>query len=91
MPREDIPPERRVLSDEMIEKRVVEILSRSGPMTTDEIERIMLERDDCRDSMAKHLAKMRYRGLIRGEISEEGRWLWSLPRETGMGERPAGR
>ena len=63
------------------EAYVIELLTRRGPMTTMDIEReAASRRRRCPDQTVLFLTKMKAKGLIRGEVSQERRgWLWSLP------------
>lgn len=79
-PMRDLPEGERKLGEAQIVESILRILRERSPRTTLEIEAIMRRRDDCRDSMAKHLAKMRYRRQIEGRLdTARGTWVWSLP------------
>jgi hypothetical protein len=79
-PMRDLPAEERKLTETQIVGAILRILEERSPRTTLEIEALMRRRDDCRDSMAKHLAKMRYRKQVSGALDERrGTWVWSLP------------
>jgi hypothetical protein len=79
-PMRDLLAEQRKLSDAQIVDAILRILKERSPRTTLEIEAIMRRRDDCRDSMAKHLAKMRFRKLVTGALDgRHGTWVWALP------------
>jgi repressor of nif and glnA expression len=53
------------------------------PLTTKEIEEIVQGKGkQCPDSAVRFLAKMRYKGLIMGELSLENRgWIWWIEKE----------
>lgn len=58
---------------------IISLLSKSvAPLTTRMIEEIVQgEGKQCPDSAVRFLAKMRYRGLIEGQLSKEHRgWIW---------------
>lgn len=63
------------------ESFVIELLARNGPMTTRDVEQeASSEGRRCPDQTVLFLTKMKSRGLIRGDVSQERRgWLWSLP------------
>jgi hypothetical protein len=63
------------------EAYVVGLLEARGPMTTMDIEREAASGGRrCPDQTVLFLTKMKSKGLIRGEVSQERRgWLWSLP------------
>jgi len=63
------------------EAYVVRLLTERGPMTTMEIEQEAANgRRRCPDQTVLFLTKMKAKGLIRGDVSQERRgWLWSLP------------
>lgn len=71
----------RVMTSSEAEDYVVRLLRGRGPMTTMEIEREAAGGGlRCPDQTVLFLTKMKGRGLIRGEVSQERRgWLWSLP------------
>lgn len=56
-------------------------LLEKGPMTTMDIERASASAGRrCPDQTVLFLTKMRGKGLVKGEVSQERRgWLWSLP------------
>lgn len=63
------------------ESFVIAILRSRGSLTTMEIELLAAAQEKkCPDQTVIFLTKMRRKGLIRGEVSQEKRgWLWSLP------------
>jgi len=71
----------KVMTSSEAEALVVQTLSDNGPMTTMEIERTAASSGRrCPDQTVLFLTKMKAKGLIRGEVSQERRgWLWSLP------------
>ncbi len=78
-PMRDLPAAERKLTEAQIVDSILRILREKGERTTLEIEAVMRRRDDCRDSMAKHLAKMRFRKLIQGTLHPStGTWVWRL-------------
>jgi len=68
----------RVLSESEAERYVIELLRSRGPMTTSEIESLARkEGKRCPDETVLFLNKLRTKGKIRGEISQEKRgWVW---------------
>ncbi|MGD9963230.1 MAG: hypothetical protein AB7S97_04950 [Thermoplasmata archaeon] len=74
-------PAVKVMTQPEAEATVLRLLSEAGQMTTMEIERAAASVGRrCPDQTVLFLTKMRRRGLIRGEVSQERRgWLWSLP------------
>jgi len=79
-PMRDLPESERKLTEAQIIESILRILRERSPRTTLEIEAMMRRRDDCRDSMAKHLAKMRFRKFVAGTLDvKKGTWVWSLP------------
>lgn len=63
------------------ERMVIGLLEENGPMTTKEVEESAARSGRrCPDQTVLFLTKMKGKGLIRGEVSQERRgWLWSLP------------
>ena len=63
------------------EEFVLSLLRERGPLTTMQIEKLARkEHKRCPDQTVIFLAKMRRRGLIKGEASVEKRgWLWWVP------------
>jgi hypothetical protein len=58
---------------------IISILSKAvSPLTTQVIEEIVQgEGKQCPDSAVRFLAKMRYKGLIKGKLSKKHRgWIW---------------
>lgn len=70
-----------VMTPPEAEELVLRMLAENGPMTTKDIEKAASEsRRRCPDQTVLFLTKMKRKGLIRGEVSQERRgWLWSLP------------
>jgi hypothetical protein len=63
------------------EEFVVELLRRSGPLTTMQIEVAARRRDKrCPDQTVLFLTKMKKKGIVKGEVSLERRgWIWWIP------------
>ncbi|HDP96991.1 MAG TPA: hypothetical protein ENN25_04775 [Euryarchaeota archaeon] len=70
----------KTLTEPDAERFVIELLRMRGPMTTREIEEIaQKEGKRCPDETVLFLTKLRSKGIIKGEISEERRgWVWSI-------------
>lgn len=70
----------RVLSETEAERFVINLLRERGPMTTKDIESNAREKGKrCPDETVLFLTKLRSRGKIKGEISQEKRgWVWWL-------------
>jgi len=70
----------RVLSESEAERFVVNLLKAHGQMTTKDIESNAREEGKrCPDETVLFLTKLRSRGTIKGEISQEKRgWVWRL-------------
>ena len=68
----------RTLSESEAERYVIGMLREQGPMTTKQIEVSAREEGKrCPDETVLFLTKLRSRGKIRGEISQERRgWVW---------------
>jgi hypothetical protein len=68
----------RILSEPEAEKFVMTLLKERGSMTTKEIEQIARkEGKRCPDETVLFLTKLRFKGKIKGELSQEKRgWLW---------------
>lgn len=67
------------LAEADAEKLILSILNNTDkPLTTREIEIFVQEHGKrCPDSTVRFLAKMRYKGLIKGELSIEHKgWVW---------------
>jgi len=71
----------KVMTSSQAEAMVIRLLSETGPMSTMEIEMAVASVGRrCPDQTVLFLTKMKSRGLIRGEVSQERRgWLWGLP------------
>lgn len=71
----------RTMTAPEAEAMIVEMLSKRDCMTTKEVEEAAASLGRrCPDQTVLFLTKMRSKGLIRGEVSQERRgWLWSLP------------
>jgi hypothetical protein len=68
-----------VLNESDAEKLIRFLLARSKePLTTREIERtVQGTGKQCPDSAVRFLSKMRYKGMIKGEISIDNKgWIW---------------
>lgn len=75
-------PEKITESD--AEKLIVSLLSKADkPLTTREIEKIVQGKGKrCPDSAVRFLTKMRYKGMIKGELSIEHKgWIWWIDKE----------
>lgn len=75
-------PEKITESD--AEKLIVSLLSKADkPLTTREIEKIVQGKGKrCSDSAVRFLTKMRYKGMIKGELSIEHKgWIWWIDKE----------
>lgn len=81
MPAERGAAAAKVMTAPEAEAVVLALLSENGPMTTMEVEKAAASSGRrCPDQTVLFLTKMRNRGLVRGEVSQERRgWLWSLP------------
>lgn len=72
------------LTEPDAEKLILSLLGRvKKPLTTREIEKIVQDQGKrCPDSAVRFLTKMRYKGMIRGELSIEHKgWIWWLENE----------
>jgi hypothetical protein len=71
----------RVLSESEAEQFVIGLLSKHGQMTTKEIASNARENGKrCPDETVLFLTKLRSKGKIKGEISQEKRgWVWWIP------------
>lgn len=69
-----------ILGEREAEKFIIDLLRTRGQMTTREIEEFaQKEGKRCPDETVLFLTKLRSRGIIKGEISEEQRgWIWSI-------------
>jgi len=75
-------PNQLVESD--AEKLILSIIGNADkPLTTREIEIFVQRRGKrCPDSTVRFLTKMRYKGLIKGELSIEHKgWIWWVDSE----------
>ena len=70
----------QILAEPEAERYAVDMLRSHGPMTTREIEAFaQKEGKRCPDETVLFLTKLRSKGIIKGEISEERRgWVWSI-------------
>jgi len=69
----------RQMSEEEAEKRIIQILQSAGePLLTREIEEKTKEAEQqCPDSAVRFLNKLRFKGIIKGELSIERKgWIW---------------
>ena len=68
----------KVLSESEAERFVISLLKAHGQMTTKDIEtNARHDGKRCPDETVLFLTKLRSRGIIRGEISQEKRgWVW---------------
>jgi len=71
----------QVMAQSEAEDYVLALLRSSGPMTTMDIERAAAsDGHRCPDQTVLFLTKMKSRGMIKGEVSQERKgWLWSIP------------
>lgn len=72
------------LTEPDAEKLILSLLSKAdNPLTTREIEKtVQGQGKRCPDSAVRFLAKMRYKGMIKGELSIEHKgWIWWLEKE----------
>jgi hypothetical protein len=72
------------LTEPDAERLILSLLGKSnGPLTTKEIENnVQNQGKRCPDSAVKFLSKMRYKGMIKGELSIEKKgWIWWLDKE----------
>jgi repressor of nif and glnA expression len=70
---------QKELSEFEAEKLILSLLGKSShPLTTREIEEIVQGKGkQCPDSAVRFLSKMRYKELIKGELSLEHKgWIW---------------
>lgn len=66
------------------EKLIISLLSQAKkPLATREIEeKVQGKGKQCPDSAVRFLTKMRYKGMIKGELSREYRgWVWWLEKK----------
>jgi len=69
----------RKLKEKDARELIISILSKSiAPLTTRVVEEMVQgEGKQCPDSAVRFLAKMRYKGLIKGKLSREHKgWIW---------------
>ena len=72
------------LTEPDAEKLIISILSKAKkPLATREIEEnVSGKGKKCPDSAVRFLTKMRYKGIIKGELSMEHRgWIWWIDKE----------
>lgn len=72
------------LSDSDAEEFIISLLSNADkPLTTREIEEsVQGKGKQCPDSAVRFLAKMRYKGMIKGELSVQHKgWIWWMDKE----------
>lgn len=72
------------LTEPDAEKLILVLLDKADkPLTTREIEKtVQGQGKRCPDSSVRFLTKMRYKGLIKGELSIEHKgWIWWLEKE----------
>lgn len=70
---------QKELSEFEAEKLILSLLGNSEhPLTTRDIEEIVQDKGkQCPDSAVRFLSKMRYKELIKGELSLEHKgWIW---------------
>lgn len=70
----------KILGEREAEKFIINLLKSRGQMTTREIEELaQKEGKRCPDETVLFLTKLKSKGIIKGEISEERRgWVWSI-------------
>lgn len=75
------PEDLVVMTPSQAERFILTVLGERGPSTTMEIEKLASsDGRRCPDQTVLFLTKMRKKGLVKGEVSQEQRgWLWSLP------------
>jgi hypothetical protein len=73
----------QVMTEDEAEKHIVNILKKHGPLTTRKLEeKTRKEGRQCPDGTLQFLTKLRFRGIIKGEVSTEHRgWIWWLPED----------
>jgi hypothetical protein len=73
--------QKTVMSESDAEAFLVDLLRRSGPLSTMQIEVLAgKEHKRCPDQTVIFLMKMKKKGLIQGEASLERKgWLWTVP------------
>lgn len=72
------------LTEPDAEKLILALLDKAHrPLTTREIEKtVQGQGKRCPDSAVRFLTKMRYKGMIKGELSIEHKgWIWWLEKE----------
>jgi repressor of nif and glnA expression len=72
------------LTEPDAEKLILALLDKADkPLTTREIEKtVQGQGKRCPDSAVRFLTKMRYKGMIKGELSIEHKgWIWWLEKE----------
>jgi hypothetical protein len=75
-------PEQLIEQD--AENLIVSLLSKANrPLTTREVEEIIQGKDKrCPDSAVRFLSKMRYKDIIKGELSIEHKgWIWWIEKK----------
>jgi repressor of nif and glnA expression len=73
-----------ILKEKDAEEMILSVLEQAGkPLSTREIEEIVQGKGkQCPDSAVRFLNKMRYKGMISGELSMEHRgWIWWIEKE----------
>lgn len=76
-----------VLKEKDAEEMILLVLGKAdGPLKTKEIEEIVQSKGkQCPDSAVRFLTKMRYKGMIKGELSMEHRgWIWWVEKGDGI-------
>ena len=74
----------KMLTEPDAEKLILTLLGKADkPLTTREIEKtVQGQGKRCPDSAVRFLTKMRYKGMIKGELSIEHKgWIWWLEKE----------
>ncbi len=72
------------LTEPDAEKLILDLLDKADkPLTTREIEKtVQGQGKRCPDSAVRFLTKMRYKGMIKGELSIEHKgWIWWLEKK----------
>ena len=75
----------KVLNEKDAEKMILSVLGNAdGPLTTREIEEnVQGKGKQCPDSAVRFLNKMRYKGIIMGELSMGHKgWIWWIEKEV---------
>ena len=77
-----------VLEENDAEKMILSLLEKTEkPLTTREIEEtVQCKGKQCPDSAVRFLSKMRYKNMIKGELSLEYKgWIWWIDKKETSG------